>query len=96
LVALLCFLSLMFPVISATDDLHPIAPAVEDASKRTYKTVKSPTRLNRVSSPAIVLSAPMISPPLCVAEGSWSAAVPSIQAGRMSFALLRAPPATNA
>lgn len=37
LIALLCVLVLMFPVISATDDLHPVAQAVEDASKRTQK-----------------------------------------------------------
>ena len=37
LVALLCALALMFPVISATDDLHPTVQAIEDSSKRTQK-----------------------------------------------------------
>src|SRR5271157_3435211 len=70
LVALLCFLSLMFPVISVTDDLHPIAQAVEDSSKRTHKTVKAPTNSNCSSSPAVIISGPVIAPLASVAE--WS------------------------
>jgi len=36
-VALVCMLLLMFPVISATDDLHPAAQDIEDSSQRTQK-----------------------------------------------------------
>ena len=39
LIALLCVLTLMFPVISATDDLHPVAQAIEDSSRRTQKAL---------------------------------------------------------
>lgn len=34
LLALSCILVLLFPIISASDDLHPVQAAVEDASKR--------------------------------------------------------------
>jgi hypothetical protein len=41
LLALICALALMFPVISATDDLHPAAQAIEDSSKRSPKAARS-------------------------------------------------------
>ncbi len=58
-VALVCMLLLMFPVISATDDLHPVAQAIEDSSKRSHKawtTVKSHATYVPHSGPLVVTS----------------------------------------
>jgi len=46
LVLLGCLLALLFPVVSASDDLHPLSTEIEEPSKRTVKQspgVKSPT-----------------------------------------------------
>jgi hypothetical protein len=45
LVLLGCLLALLFPVVSASDDLHPLSTEIEEPSKRTVKHspgVKSP------------------------------------------------------
>jgi hypothetical protein len=39
LIALACVLFLLFPVISISDDLHPISAALEDPTKRLSKTL---------------------------------------------------------
>lgn len=39
LIALACVLLLLFPVVSASDDLHPAQALVEDASKRVQRAV---------------------------------------------------------
>jgi hypothetical protein len=39
LLALACMLALLFPVISASDDLHPTQAVLEDATKRLQQVV---------------------------------------------------------
>jgi len=39
LLALSCMLVLLFPVVSASDDLHPTQAVLEDASKRIHQLV---------------------------------------------------------
>lgn len=39
LLALACMLVLLFPVISASDDLHPTQAVLEDATKRIHQVV---------------------------------------------------------
>jgi len=57
LVALVCVLVLLFPVISASDDLHPTAQAVmEDASKRGQLRM-APLNLVRTNHPPLLLAA---------------------------------------
>lgn len=41
LLALSCGIVLLFPIISASDDLHPVQAAVEDASKRVQLALAS-------------------------------------------------------
>ena len=41
LLALTCSIVLLFPIISASDDLHPVQAAVEDASKRVQLALTS-------------------------------------------------------
>jgi hypothetical protein len=97
LVALFCFLVLMFPVISATDDLHPVAQAMEDCSKRIHKTAvrcSAHLKLERGPSQVLFISAPVIVPATQTADWLQPVVAPSIQAGSMSFAPLRAPPAS--
>src|SRR5271166_662528 len=49
LIALACVVVLLFPVISASDDLHPAQAVVEDASKKLQLAI-SPLHLQRTSS----------------------------------------------
>ena len=41
LLALSCSIVLLFPIISASDDLHPVQAAVEDASKRVQLALEA-------------------------------------------------------
>ncbi|HEX8811630.1 MAG TPA: hypothetical protein VF742_06525 [Terracidiphilus sp.] len=50
LVALACVMVLLFPVVSASDDLHPAQAVVEEASKRTQLVV-APLHLVRTGAP---------------------------------------------
>lgn len=54
LLALACGLMLLFPVISASDDLHPVQAVLEDASKRVQQAVGSVSPA-RASSPLSIL-----------------------------------------
>jgi hypothetical protein len=56
LLALTCGLVLLFPVISASDDLHPTQPMVEEASKRLQRAV-APLHLQSASPTLPVLPA---------------------------------------
>lgn len=56
LLALACGLVLLFPIISASDDLHPVQAVMEDASKRTQHAV-GPASLARNGSPVASLPA---------------------------------------
>jgi hypothetical protein len=56
LLALACGVVLLFPIVSASDDLHPVQAVLEDASKRVQQAVGSvsPTRVS--SRPSILPS----------------------------------------
>jgi hypothetical protein len=53
LLALVCVLVLLFPVISASDDLHPAQAVVEDASKRLQLAI-APLNVLRTSAPPML------------------------------------------
>jgi hypothetical protein len=53
LLALACVVVLLFPVISASDDLHPAQAVVEDASKR-LQFVIAPLHVLRTSAPPML------------------------------------------
>lgn len=53
LLALACVLVLLFPVISASDDLHPAQAVFEDASKRLQLAV-APLHVLRTSAPPML------------------------------------------
>ncbi|MFZ0706273.1 MAG: hypothetical protein WAM71_11770 [Candidatus Korobacteraceae bacterium] len=56
LLALSCSIVLLFPIISASDDLHPAQAAVEDASKRVQSAlVSGSTERSATSTAAIFL-----------------------------------------
>ena len=50
LLALVCGVLLLFPVVSASDDLHPTQAVMEEASKRVQRVV-APLHLSRTSPP---------------------------------------------
>jgi hypothetical protein len=56
LVALACVLVLLFPVISASDDLHPAQAVVEDASKKVQLAI-APLHVQRTNPPLSMLPA---------------------------------------
>jgi len=62
LIALACVVVLLFPVISASDDLHPAQAVVEDASKKLQLAI-APLHLQRTNSPSPMLPA---MPALCL------------------------------
>jgi len=96
-VALLCVLALMFPVISATDDLHPAPQAIEDSSKRTQKVgiaVKwAATHLNDRIAPALLATAAMEIPQTAAVEWLQLTTVPDPRGGVRLFWGGRSPPA---
>jgi hypothetical protein len=96
LVALLFVLALMFPVISASDDLHPAAQAMEDSSKRTQRAW---TRINGLAArvtcghpPAILPALPVVAPFADATELLLPVDARRRQAGAISCKLWRAPP----
>src|SRR5271165_7631036 len=50
LLALTCMLVLLFPVVSASDDLHPTQAVLEDASKRIHQLV-APLQQDHITPP---------------------------------------------
>src|SRR5271166_3951080 len=56
LVALACVAVLLFPIVSASDDLHPTQAVVEEASKRVQLAV-APLHLLRTSPAQLMLPA---------------------------------------
>jgi hypothetical protein len=56
LLALTCGLVLLFPIISASDDLHPVQAVMEDASKRLQQVV-GPVSPARNGPPVAILPA---------------------------------------
>jgi len=65
LVALACVAVLLFPIVSASDDLHPTQAVVEEASKRVQLAV-APLHLLRTNPPpmlpAMLALCPMYAP----------------------------------
>ncbi len=62
LIALFCLLALLFPVISATDDLHAMRPEMEDAAsnRRALKQASGASMRNPFPSvPALLTTAGM-------------------------------------
>jgi hypothetical protein len=96
LVALLCVMVLMFPVISATDDLHPAGQAIEDSSKRTQSvcaTLKSvATNVKYGPSPAVLVQMPAVALYAVLVEWLRLTAAPGLQAVTTLSASWRAPP----
>jgi len=96
LVALFCVLALMLPVISATDDLHPTAQAIEDSSKRTqqaWATIKSVATIVKYGSPPVILVlAPITVPQAGSIEWLRPTAMPSLQDGMIRLGPGRSPP----
>lgn len=71
-----CVLLLLFPVVSATDDLHALRQEVEESgpSKRLVKPVsgdKSPVRLSRASAMPAVLVAAWFGPSDQICSSVW-------------------------
>jgi len=97
LVALLFVLALMFPVISASDDLHPTPQAMEDSSKRTLKAWTRinwfAARMNCGHPPAILPALPVVAPSADAIEWLLPVHTRRQQAGATSGELWRAPPA---
>lgn len=55
LLALTCSIVLLFPIISASDDLHPVQAAVEDASKRVQLTLELGSAARSAAPTAAIL-----------------------------------------
>jgi len=96
LVALLFVLALMFPVISASDDLHPAPRAMEDSSKRTLRAWTRinwfAARVNCGHPPAILPALPVVAPFADAIELLFPVDARRRQAGATSCELWRAPP----
>jgi hypothetical protein len=54
--ALACGLVLLFPIVSASDDLHPVQAVMEDASKRLQQAVGQ-VSLEQSTSPVAIVPA---------------------------------------
>jgi hypothetical protein len=96
LLALGCGLVLLFPVISATDDLHAMRAEMEESSaKRAVRQAaaeKSSTAVNRLQeSPALLMAAYWLAPPQV---GGWQMLVPRLVAlsRECAWHVRRAPP----
>ena len=97
-VALACALAVLFPAISATDDLHATQLAVE-ASDVARKALRS---MNTVSSssavdwlhflPALLLLAVMTAPQRRYIHSAKAVFVSTLDASLLSFLISRAPP----
>ncbi len=95
LIALACVVVLLFPVISASDDLHPAQAIVEDASKKLQIAI-APLHLQRTSPSSFMLAAMAaiyLTLALVVLQPLRSAAIPArILDGAIVPSAGRAPP----
>jgi hypothetical protein len=66
LIALACVICLLFPVVSASDDLHPTQALVEDATKRVHISIASTHGLS---------NQPTLLPMLLVFAALWNVIV---------------------
>ena len=81
LLALACMLVLLFPVVSASDDLHPTQALFEDANKRIHQLV-TPLQHSQGSAPLALLPALLAVYLLCsLAVLQWRQ--PDVQAARV-------------
>lgn len=93
-----CVLVLLFPVVSATDDLHPMRPELEESSlsKRTLKAPggeKSQSSLTGLHSSAALLVSFYSICPSCLVFGRISTKQPrQPQPVRVAYSADRAPP----
>jgi hypothetical protein len=55
LLALGCAVVLLFPFVSATDDLHPTQEVFEDSSKRVQQTTGPSAHAHKAHAPAVLL-----------------------------------------
>jgi hypothetical protein len=87
-IALLCVLVLMFPVISASDDLHPVSELSDDATRRQHAPMLGP---HVVASLAV---APIVSLMILLSGPLSTLALPVVNANPGYFRLNagRAPP----
>jgi hypothetical protein len=93
-----CMLVLLFPVVSATDDLHPIRPEIEESSssKRIQQAAadQSSTHFSPFGAPPALLSSGLVSAPSFEVLGHvhfLSESAP--EQAQFSFDASRAPPA---
>src|SRR5271167_2121270 len=95
LIALACVVVLLFPVISASDDLHPAQAVVEDASKKLQLAL-APLHLQRTNPSSFMLPAMVaiyLTLALVVSQPVRSAAIPArILDGALVPSAGRAPP----
>ncbi len=71
LLALTCCMVLLFPIISASDDLHPVQAAVEDASKRVQLALESGLSVRTATPVAAILFAVFATYLLFAFSASW-------------------------
>ena len=94
-----CILMLLFPVISATDDLHFIRPEMEEStsSKRALKQAANDKALNslKVAPPPLAVSADLtpLGPTVCACGLVFISAVTSPLSISHESLSLRGPPA---
>jgi hypothetical protein len=97
IVALTCLLTLLFPVVSASDDLHAMRQEMEDsnATKRSLKQagVDHPSPQSSFSDPPAQLTSAVAIPPsrvlrLCITDRGLSSPNPTVSRVDM----LRGPP----
>lgn len=95
LVALACAVVLLFPIVSASDDLHPAQAVVEEATKRIQLAV-APLHSARSSAPLFMLpaiSALCMMPALVVLRPvRFPAAKTRVLDGAIAVSAGRAPP----
>lgn len=71
LLALTCCMVLLFPIISASDDLHPVQAAVEDASKRVQLVLEAGSTVRTATPVAAILFAVFATYLLFAFSASW-------------------------
>jgi hypothetical protein len=92
-----CVLLLLFPVVSATDDLHALRQEVEESgpSKRLVKPVagdKSPVRLVKAGVTAALVFVPLFAPSDKACGRVWMTPAPARQTASFEEHASRAPP----
>jgi hypothetical protein len=95
---LMCVLVLLFPVVSASDDLHPMRPEMEESNpfKRTVKQLSSNTAATSPPNPGSVFAGSILdsqivpSHEVCARISPSSSIVPELRVVRQCDS--RAPP----